>query len=340
MSVDSGNARLEEIAKRLLKEFEDGNKAGQEQTSVRELLGWYSYARRGSYIVNVIGNKMEELGLRTDPEFRFSFIDSHISIELESEMVGGIASSESPTDPTIRIGTLEAANTIPVSAAPNEPIKEALTKMVLGDYSQLPVQTSPHNVAGIVSWHSIGTRLAHGRLGEEVRDCMDPYQVIAYDAPLLDAIPIISEHGYVLVRGEKNSISGIVTCSDIGLQFMQLAGPYLVLSEIEGHLRRLVHRKFTAEELNSWSRQENQPEIKGSADLTLGNYCRLLQRPDAWERLKLNIDRGVLLSTLDEVREIRNDVMHFDPDGLSPEDNRKLEKLAQALRDSARLGAH
>ena len=252
MSFENGHRRLQDIAGKLQGESENGNKAGQEQTTVRELLGWYDYKRRGKFIVNVIGNQMEQLGLRTEPEFEFVYIDSNITIELEPEIVGGITSSETPTDPTIRIGTLEAANREPTFAHPDESLPSAMSKMILGDYSQLPVKSTSYKIEGVLSWHSIGTRLAHGYQPGVVKECMDSHQEIKYNAPLLDAIGKISEHGYVLVRGEKNTISGIVTCTDIGQQFMQLAGPYLVLGEIEGHLRRLVHRKFRAEELNGW----------------------------------------------------------------------------------------
>ncbi len=38
-------------------------------------------------------------------------------------------------------------------------------------------------------------------------------------------------------------------------------------------------------------------------------------------------------------REIRNDVMHFDPDGIDPNDTNKLEEIAQFFRDLRRVGA-
>ena len=48
---------------------------------------------------------------------------------------------------------------------------------------------------------------------------------------------------------EDNRIAGIVTSSDLGNQFMELAGPFLILGEIEMHLRRLVLKGFTLQEL-------------------------------------------------------------------------------------------
>lgn len=54
-------------------------------------------------------------------------------------------------------------------------------------------------------------------------------------------------------------------------------------------------------------------------DLTFGEYIRLLERNDSWSKLGLRIDRKLFIGNLDKVRQIRNDVMHFDPDGIEEE---------------------
>lgn len=66
---------------------------------------------------------------------------------------------------------------------------------------------------------------------------------------LFAVIPAIIEYGYVLIRAIEKSISGIVTASDLSLQFRQLAEPFLLLGEIEQHIRRLIEGKFTKAEL-------------------------------------------------------------------------------------------
>jgi hypothetical protein len=57
------------------------------------------------------------------------------------------------------------------------------------------------------------------------------------------------EQGYVLVRDETNKVVGIVTTSDLSLQFKQLTEPFLLLGEIENQVRRLMDGKFTRDEL-------------------------------------------------------------------------------------------
>ena len=121
---------------------------------------------------------------------------------------------------------------------------------------------------------------------------------------------------------------------------MELAGPFFVIGEIEGYLRLIVKGKFTTDELNeALLNQDNKESITGPADLTFSAYCQLLGNQGRWERLGLNIDRGEFIKRLDVVRSIRNDVMHFDPDGLAPEDSKTLYDLARFFRDLVGMGA-
>ncbi|MBX3269761.1 MAG: hypothetical protein KF729_05850 [Sandaracinaceae bacterium] len=51
-----------------------------------------------------------------------------------------------------------------------------------------------------------------------------------------------------------------------------------------------------------------------------------------WRKVGLPLDRATFVRELDEVRQIRNDVMHFDPDGLSDEQRRRLKELGELMR--------
>ncbi len=282
---------------------------------------------------------MEELDIRTVPDFEFVYIDTRIRFELVLDEDSESETSDGPDDPTVRIGILVAANQIPTSVKPDKPLCVATTLMQMKDYSQLPVMVNERDVKGVISWKSIGYRLALGHECNLVRECMDPASEIPIDAPLFDAIGDISEYGYVLVRGIDRSITGIVTASDVGHQFMQLTGPFLAISEIEGHLRRLLHRKFTVDELRKSSlKHEDNKSIEGLADMTFGGYVCLLESPNNWSRLNLSVDRSTFTKHLDRVRKIRNDVMHFDPDGLEPEHEMTLQDLARFFRDLVRMG--
>ena len=138
-------------------EIDAGVAHAPERVTIREFLSWFSYTKRGSWINRHIRNKMEELDLRTVPDFESGWFGATISIGLDPEAVAGLESSDESVDPTVRIGTLEAANRKPTSVKPDNPLKVATTLMQLSDFSQLPVMTGEYNVKGVISWKSIGT---------------------------------------------------------------------------------------------------------------------------------------------------------------------------------------
>ncbi len=59
---------------------------------------------------------------------------------------------------------------------------------------------------------------------------------------------------------------------------------------------------------------------------------RLLENPKRWDRLKLAVDRVLFCKDLDRVRRIRNDVVHFDPDGITTEDLDMLRDFTRFLK--------
>ena len=64
----------------------------------------------------------------------------------------------------------------------------------------------------------------------------------------------------------------------------------------------------------------------------------VLENPDRWTRLEISIDRAAFCQHLDRVRVIRNDVMHFDTDGISPNDIEALREFAKFLQRLKSMG--
>ncbi|MDA8050764.1 MAG: CBS domain-containing protein [Rhodospirillales bacterium] len=156
----------------------------------------------------------------------------------EPDVPAGGVDPES-SDPTFRIGSLPAANKRLISVNQDDLVARAATLMLQHDFSQLPVMQGEREVKGVVTWKSIGSRKAVGSKCERVADCREDARIVDSNRTLFDAIPIIVEYGYVLVRQHDRRISGIVTASDLSLQFPALAEPFLLLREIELHVRRL-----------------------------------------------------------------------------------------------------
>jgi CBS domain-containing protein len=199
-------------------------------------------------------------------------------------------------DPTFRIGSLPAANKTLIVVNQDDSLTKAISLMLQHDFSQLPVMRGEREVKGVVTWKLIGSKLALGCKCEHVGDCREDARIVDSNRTLFDAIPIIVEYGYVLVRDQRDRrITGIVTASDLSLQFQALAEPFLLLREIELHVRQLLADKLTVTDFDLFGATPLPiPKPKNVADLTFGQYVRLFQHPQIWAKLQLKIDAGVL----------------------------------------------
>ena len=321
--MSSSSDRLAGISEQIKKGV-----AGPTET-VRTLLSWFGAERRGYWVVKQINKSLETHDLVTEPSFESTWIDGPVTFARKPKK----HSEDEPLDPTFRLGRLEAANKEVVSVKPNDSLDKVITLMLTNDFSQLPVMTGPRDVKGIVSWKTIGSRLALNKPCTQCKDFMEPAQILSVDVSLLEAVDVIANHDYVLVQKDDKLIGGLVTASDFSLQFRAMSEPFLLVGEIENGIRHLLHGKFNNKELQA-ARVESDPDriVKSPSDLTFGEYVRLLEPDSNWSKLGVKIDRVVFIKQLDRVRTIRNDVMHFDPDGLDPDDKKFLTEFAQFLK--------
>jgi CBS domain-containing protein len=328
--------------------------------TVRTLLSWFNAQRRGYWVVRDIRNSLKHAKLTTDPDFELAYIDGEIaiqpslpeilpettaatdfSIDLETDAAIDLANQDSRLviggsvpDPVPRIGMLAAANTPPVYVGRDSEVREAISLMLMNDFSQLPVMQNERNVDGVISWRSIGTARALNKECSFVRQCMDTMvEIIDSSATLFSAIETIVRKEVVLVRGADKKITGLVTTSDISLQFGTLSAPFLLLGEIENHIRRIIDGKYSYDALSS-SRDpsDENREIHNVADLTFGEYIRLLENPSNWQQLNYDLSRAIFVERLNKVRRIRNEVMHFHPDGISDDDLNLLRDMVKFMQ--------
>ncbi|MBI1816643.1 MAG: CBS domain-containing protein [Deltaproteobacteria bacterium] len=302
--------------------------------SVRAFLRWFGVERRGWRHVSWIRSVLARHKVATQPDFEYAYYYGQVNFIKAPNDAG-----DDVADPTVRLFQLEAANRAPVVVAPDVTLQKAVSQMLAHDFSQLPVMTGTRDVKGLISWKSIGSRLALGRQCVLVKDCMDMARLLPFNTSLFEAIEVVAAEDCVLVQALDKSICGIVTAADLGDQFRLLAEPFLLVGEIERGVRHVLHGKFSAKELEQARAPGDERAINGIADLTLGEYVRLVQDDTRWKKLSLAIDRAEFCSSLDRVRELRNDVMHFTPDGLEPSDMEFLRGFAKYLRRLRALGA-
>ncbi|GLX14737.1 CBS domain-containing protein [Pseudomonas straminea] len=368
MSREERNKRLKAIKESL--------DTGWEVTgvSVRDFISWFGAERRGNMVSYVIRKVLKEFELETFPDFDTVPLDAKISFKLitspdqdndqseetpdeTSESFDDINPEATASDgdietaqallvtgalhePAFRLSRLVSAHNKPVCVKPDSSLKEAVTLMLRHDFSQLPVMTNERDVKGIVSWESIGTALffESEKSPMYVRECMVSHNEMPAASSIFIAIPHIVQHSYILVRDLDKTISGIITTADLSLQFKQLSEPFLLLAEIENHVRALIDGKFTQHELAQFKAPgDDERLIETVADLTFGEYIRIFENPISWAKTKLQIDRATFISELEKIRVIRNDVMHFDPDGMTPEKHELLTKFVHFIHAIKKL---
>lgn len=219
-----------------------------------------------------------------------------------------------------------------VSVAPTALVAQALTLMMLEDYSQLPVMTTPRELKGVISWKSVGARMALGQAPVTVADAMVPAVEVSADSSIFDALPLIARHDYVLIRQPDKQVTGIMSASDVNEQFKSWTEPFLLLEQIEKHLRHWLNTRLSPVDVGEALSQCGElADTLRTDELTFGNYCEMFNNEAHWSRLGLPLDRPAFCARLDEVRQIRNRVMHFNPEGIAPTQRKALRDFAEFL---------
>ncbi len=333
-TIEEGCARLAKLAQDMREDIERGNAARKETLILRDLLSSFGYQMKVENAVKAIENCLDEHGLKTNPDLHNAWSGGSITVERDVSEEEAGNTERIPFDPTIRITAINAAHRLPASVKPDATLQEAMTLMQMRGVQYLPVMSTERDIRGVITWRSIAEKLALG--GEILRanQVMNTnYRIRLISEPLFEAMDPIVRNGFVLVRDDNNSFVGLITANDFAQQFAQLARPFLMVGEIEGYLRQLIRGKFSEDELRE--AQADAPEGRriGPRDMTMGGYIRLVERPDNWEKLALqHVDRKNFIDRLHFVREKRNEIMHFSPEGLDPDDERDLATIVEYFR--------
>ena len=202
----------------------------------RWLINSFGFENRTFGNRSIVSRFLEKNKVETDPDYTNAWIDGEIILRHKKK-----AKSERTTDPVQRIKMIPAANTVPVSIKTEATLVEATTLMRLHSYSQLPVISGQRLIYGYVSWETIGNGIANGINSDKVL----PYtsteiSILNYEAPLLEAIKIVISREFAVVQKNDYTISGIVTLADVSQQFLSIAEPFLLLEEIENHIRQIL----------------------------------------------------------------------------------------------------
>src|ERR1700733_87388 len=270
----------------------------------------------------------------SDPQVNGTMPDGELAVTAaEQSGLSNSATALVTTDPTPRCGELKLPDNKPVSVKPGATISEAITLMMTHNFSQLPVMKSTRNVSGIFSWRSLAQRVAFGKKPICVDEAMEEAVVIDSNRSLFEAARLVADADCVLIKEPDGTISKILTSYDLSVDFAERSEPFLLLEQIETHIRNHLNARITLPEM----REVRDPLESGkktvdASSLSFGDYVRILRQPKYWSRIGLPLDQTLFIANLEEVRAIRNRLMHFDPNGLAPEDLCKLREMAGLLR--------
>lgn len=310
-----------------------------EQITVRKLLELWGAGARGYRISQRIEADLANHDLVSIPSFRKVALDTIVRLVTVPEEEAGISDeiheavddAEQPTK-GLTIGNLPSALGGVVHVPPTATFEHAITLMLLNDYSQLAVMEGQRKLRGAVTWKSIAqTRHAHS--SARFADAIIEAKEFRYDKELREVLQTLEIADFVFVRDSDDLIAGIVTTADVVHAYGELATPFFLIGELDQALRQVISKTFTIEEVISLCDPDGARKIESFDDLSMGDYQRVLENPDLWEKLGWSLERAVFVRRLNELRGIRNDVMHFNPDPLPLDAVNKLRNAINVLRE-------
>lgn len=221
---------------------------------------------------------------------------------------------------------------------PSESLKQAYTRMCLDKRSYLVVANGNEpkysDVKGVISFGSITDAFLRGESPQQVRECMDPRPpAVGLDGDIEQVIDDLAKHEVVLITGPGDRVVGIVTAWDLQEEFSSLAVPFSLIAEVESRLRIAVAALSLTQVRDFLTEQGvDTAGYQSVNDLTLGELLRILQNPVLWEVVAIpNYDRALLIGALEEVRDFRNDLMHFRGP-LEAGDIQRLRDVCEMVR--------
>jgi CBS domain-containing protein len=227
---------------------------------------------------------------------------------------------------------------LPVYVNKDASVTEALTLMIEGDFSQLPVikKYQEFNIPeGMITYEGIlqGVRNFNAKIDDlKVRDVMVTAPTYRVEDDMFDILDRLKETNAVLVIIDITGIPdlvGIVTSYDATEYFRKHTEDLMRVEDIEVMLKEFIKIPFTNEndeldkvKLNEVStkaannRENAADRLKTFEELTLNEYISMLLMREYWPAYEkiLNVKKEFLRELLFRVRDIRNALAHFRGD--------------------------
>lgn len=176
----------------------------------------------------------------------------------------------------------------PVTANPNEPVQNALNRMLANDYSQLPVvkEVGQSTQFYLITSDSILQALGSFGLttndpkllvGDALKRISPPFRV---DDDVFDLMKGIAIDGAALVMDDQRQLIHIVTSYDTTTYFRQWAEDIMYARDVEDSLKKYITAAFKMSDgtLNDEARQRAINEIASSNKTLRYKFAKALNR--------------------------------------------------------------
>ncbi|NYH88222.1 putative transcriptional regulator [Actinopolymorpha rutila] len=339
-STDGGSA-----ARQRFESLNDARKKAEagtpEKLTVRDLLKFWHLEDRDRAGSAQIAADLANHSLTTVPDFRAVNLDRVVSLVTISEAesaessdgsVGSVAApdelnEEDSFDIGLTLGNLLSDQRPLASVEPSASFDQAITIMLLNDYSQVAVLTSPDVLHGAVSWKSIAQAKNADPKASFSSAIIRDAKVFSYSDRLLDVLDVLQKEEFIFVRDFDGRIYGIITAADVVNKYDETATPFFLIGEVDQELRQLIQSAFDKDLVKM-----AYSNFSSFDKMTMGQYQAVLNDANCWRALGWSLDRTLFIERLNEIRNLRNTVMHFNPDPIRDVDVEKLRHFLNLIR--------
>ncbi|MFE1341434.1 CBS domain-containing protein [Streptomyces sp. NPDC058733] len=219
------------------------------ELALSDLLGLYAVRVRQAGVIREISESLATARLTTLPDFstcpslaRVRLVPVATTPTVEPEEDPAVPADPLPPGALpqrLLLGDLPSAVGGLQCVSRGAALSQATYLMRHEGYNQIPVVSNMTELHGVVTWKSIALMYENG-WDLTLENAMQQESLPVFDSreDLFSCLPMLVDHGYVLVRGQDGRISGIVTYQEIVRRFQNTARPFFLLGEIESLLRR------------------------------------------------------------------------------------------------------
>lgn len=211
-----------------------------------------------------------------------------------------------------------------ISVTHQETVRDALAKMVTNDFSQLPVVDEQGHLTGIISEQSISRTYFH--ISEQVSlfdlfvdHCLEKPVTLSAEADIFEALERLESANSVVVVDGKKPI-GILTYYDATRFFQERTKGLILVEDIEITLRGYIEAVCDTESKMKAAlviafgidKRDSSSPAKQYEGMSFWDHVQFISTEKNWPKFQAYLEpKRLFQSLMEQVRDIRNQLMHF-----------------------------